>query len=176
MLYRAETPVGGPTLIQGQAHHESTAETIKAIRELICRENEIAAQNGSAEPEAEEDCTAPSRSVVTPRAVSVVPRSHRTPLVARATEPAPDVAEPQMAASGPLARLRGFEPNWRLSEAILLLAIFLLEPWYVPGLAALLLAISAIRYLPENTGKTLSDFAFAESADPFDRLAPNTRN
>lgn len=156
MLYRANPTKGSLTLIEGQAHPEDTAHSVEAIRNLIRSEKNIAPQ-----PPLAAITPDPAEAVVpdpAPAPEQVAPDPAPTPRnsyykTSQTLEP--DVSAPPASNSEKPARQRGFQPSWRLSGIILVLAIFVWNPWVLPSLTLLLLAITAILYFslgPDRVG------------------------
>ena len=120
MLYKANPEEGSPAPLEGEAHPEDTARAIEAIRDLIYREEGMAEVGMEAEQE-------------TPVAK---PASTHRPKSCVRTEQAPALKQ----------RGKGFQPDFRLSMTILVLAIFIWKPLLLPGLTLLLIALVAIVY------------------------------
>ena len=120
MFYKANPEDGSPAPLAGEAHPEDTACAIEAIRDLIYREEVL--EDGGMEAERETPVAKPAST-------------HRRKSYVRTDQ-------------GPARKQRGkgFQPDFRLSMTILVLAIFIWKPLLLPGLTLLLIALVAIVY------------------------------
>ena len=139
MLYKANPGEDSPAPLQGEPHPEDTARAVEAIRDLICREEGLTPTPRAAAPAAPK--TARTERSETPEAKT--PKAHP-----KADEPTPRAAQPRKPAPS-------FQPDWRISGAIFVLAVMLWRPWLLPGLMMLTIAICAIIYFslgPDRVG------------------------
>lgn len=120
MLYKANPQEGDSAPLEGKAYPEDNSHSIEAIRDLICREEGVAEIGMEAKQET---------SVAKPAS------THRRKSCVRTDQ-------------GPARKQRGkgFQPDFRLSMTILVLAIFIWKPLLLPGLTLLLIALVAIVY------------------------------
>ncbi len=135
MLYKANPSDGTPAPLEGQPHPEDTAHAVEAIRDLICREEGL--EPATREPQ------------IPAQAEPREPTRRRGLIRRRAPKPAASVARKQPAKSDkqPVKADKqrvSFQPDWRISLAILLIATFIWNPWFLPTLALLIIATGAI--------------------------------
>ena len=134
MLYKANPGEDSPAPLQGEPHPEDTARAVEAIRDLICREEGLTPTPRATAPAAPAPAPQTARAKRSETAKTEAPKTRQ-----KAEEPAPRAAKPRKPAPS-------FQPDWRISGAILLLAVMLWRPWLLPALIMLTIAICAIIY------------------------------